>query len=704
MDAPLTFNERVAHQYAIEEVYWRHRIWPKENPSAKPALSAVISRGDVEKTVLDYLQKCRDLQRAGHTISSEQLQAEMERMASQTQAPDVLRELFAALGNDAYMIAECLARPITADHLSNRFNIAAVAASTAAQGPAEGAPETTLERSCGTRDRVLAAYKLPEVSAPSDCTGDAWATVSIVGAPDARCRHSAVWTGTEMIIWGGENFIGSLNTGARYTPSTDSWTATATAGAPLARGSHLVVWTGFEMMVWGGYNYPQGDLNSGGKYNPNTNTWTTLSSISAPEGREDFAGVWTGNGMIVWGGAGCTFGNCILDSGGTYDPRTDRWAETNRSYAPVARFNHTAVWTGSEMIVWGGSDNSNYLRTGGRYNPLTDTWTATVVPPLTIPGRTRHTAVWSGREMIVWGGVDEFFHDTNTGGRYDPRTDSWMPTEIESGAPSLRDSHTAVWTGSEMIIWGGSQYPPGTRLNNGARYNPGADSWAAMTTVNAPMARADHTAVWTGREMIVWGGVNNAGFLLNSGGRYCVSASPPLVQSVVSRRTHGAQGSFDLDLPLGGAPGVECRSGAGPSNDYTIVVTFSANVSVQGNPQASIVSGSATIGSGGMSNGGAVITAGNVVTLPLTNVANAQTISVQLNGVNGSTGLTIPMSLLVGDSNGDGSVNAADAQLVRGQSGAAAGAANFRADVNCDGTVNIADAATVRAASGSGLP
>ena len=71
--------------------------------------------------------------------------------------------------------------------------------------------------------------------------------------------------------------------------------------------------------------------------------------------------------------------------------------------APSARWNHKAFWTGSEMIVWGGTDQTNYLRTGARYNPTTDTWTPTQVPNATIPGRVGHTAVWTGSEMIVWG-------------------------------------------------------------------------------------------------------------------------------------------------------------------------------------------------------------------------------------------------------------------------------------------------------------
>ena len=55
-----------------------------------------------------------------------------------------------------------------------------------------------------------------------------------------------------MIVWGGADSFGTINTGGRYDPSTDSWTATSTTNAPAARGSHTAVWTGSEMIVWGG--------------------------------------------------------------------------------------------------------------------------------------------------------------------------------------------------------------------------------------------------------------------------------------------------------------------------------------------------------------------------------------------------------------------------------------------------------------------
>ena len=114
----LTFAERVAYQRAIEDVYWRHRIWPKERPDPKPPLDVVMSQAQLEKKVEDYLRNSQALEDYWHRpITAEQLQAEIDRMAKNTKQPEVLRELFEALGNDPFVIAECLARPALADRL-----------------------------------------------------------------------------------------------------------------------------------------------------------------------------------------------------------------------------------------------------------------------------------------------------------------------------------------------------------------------------------------------------------------------------------------------------------------------------------------------------------------------------------------------------------------------------------------------------------
>ena len=114
------------------------------------------------------------------------------------------------------------------------------------------------------------------------------------------------------------------------------------------------------------------------------------------------------------------------------------------------------------------------------------------------------------------------------------------------------------------------------------------------------------------------------------------------------------------------------------------------------NPQAAVTSGVGTIGSGGVSNGGMVMTSGNVVTIPLTNVGNAQTINVTLNNVNGSDNVTIPMRVLIGDVNGNGTVNATDVSQTKLCVGQAVNASNFLCDVNASGAINATDVSLVK--------
>jgi N-acetylneuraminic acid mutarotase len=509
--AALTFAERVAYQRAIEDVYWRHRIWPKENQQPKPSLDAVMSREQIENKVTDYLRKSQLVaDTRGRPITGSELQAEMDRMASHTLHPRVLLELFQALDNDPFVIAECLARRFVAERLVVEF---------IAHGGLEPLVPK-LKMLMAATGLTSEDYTLPKISVPLGCTDDTWTPTSVISAPDGRQFHTAVWTGTEVIVWGGSNNInGNLNTGGRYNPATDTWTATSTTNAPASRTYHTAIWTGSEMIVWGG-SHDSTDLDTGGRYNPGTDTWTATSTTNAPEIRVLHTAVWTGNEMIVWGGVGGS------DRGGRYSPTTDAWTATSTTNAPEPRYRHTAVWTGSEMIVWGGQGTNNVLNNGGRYNPGTDTWTVTSTTNAPT-ARFAHTAVWTGSEMIVWGGGNRE-DELNTGGRYDPDTDTWTTTSTTNG-PDGRFYHTAVWTGSEMIVWGGYFYSGvyAQYLNTGGRYNPGTDGWMATNVTNVPVGRTYHTAIWTGSEMVVWGGYPGGVGYLNTGGKYCAAALGP---------------------------------------------------------------------------------------------------------------------------------------------------------------------------------
>jgi N-acetylneuraminic acid mutarotase len=344
---------------------------------------------------------------------------------------------------------------------------------------------------------------------------DYWTATAATNAPSARDNHTAVWTGSRMIVWGG--WGDPLNYGGQYDPALNTWTATTTAGAPSYRHNHTAVWTGSRMIVWGGFNGIDWLwLNDGGQYNPGADSWSATTATGAPSGREYHTAVWTGSRMIVWGG----YNGTLLNDGGQYDPGTtpgtDSWSVTTTTGAPSVRYGHTAVWTGSRMIVWGGNNASVSLNDGGQYDPGVNKWTAGGTTTAGAPSiRYGHTVVWTGSKMIVWGGYNGSVN-LNDGGQYDPALDTWTATTT-AGAPSIRSYHTAVWTGSRMIVWGGGG--PAVTVNDGGQYDPVTNTWTATTTTGAPSIRYHHTAVWTGSRMIVWGGYNG-GSWLNDGGQW----------------------------------------------------------------------------------------------------------------------------------------------------------------------------------------
>jgi N-acetylneuraminic acid mutarotase len=269
----------------------------------------------------------------------------------------------------------------------------------------------------------------------------------------------AVWTGTEAILWGGEE---NVSVGLAYDPVTDRWRTLPPA--PLEhRGSNTLVWTGDEAIVWGGFSLDHTTaLADGAAYNPTTDTWRTLRA-SPLQPRMAHTAVWTGHEMLVWGGVGAGEGATgAAPQGAAYDPTKDTWRVLRD--APLAtRGWHSAVWTGREMLVYGGTprgSGAGWLTDGAAYDPASDIWE--LLPPsagsyLQDTGET----VWTGRQMIIWGG--------SIGAAYDPATRLWTSVV---GAPFLaRSGHRMVWTGDQIFIWGGFLGAT-TYYNDGATYRP----------------------------------------------------------------------------------------------------------------------------------------------------------------------------------------------------------------------------------------
>jgi len=630
----LSFAERVAYQRAVDEVYWRHTTWPQQNGRVKPSLDEVVPLEATRAKVAEMLRKSEALARLwGRPVTGEQLQAELERQARETRQPEVLRELWRALGDDPFVVAEVLARSVLVERLVRNFYAdegrfhegvreraraeleagrtlaglrragaqvrevesirveggeareAVVAREPSAPAVAGEASELNPSEFRRERERLGemfpgaacegcdgASAKLPvgvlsdlqesaegfyvtsvlsstesklkvaRVEWPKQSFDSWWEAESQNYSPEAAAAAdynyelvevrqavaddawtptralparggTVVWTGTEMIVWGG-------GSGSRYNPTTETWTPTAAIGAPSARGSHTAVWTGTEMIIWGGCGQASNfcGLKDGKRYDPSTDTWRPVSTANAPGPRRGHVAVWTGSKMIVWGGCSPGYNNSCspattryLNSGGVYDPSTDTWQSTSGAGAPDGGF-YRAVWTGAEMIVLNGQSG----RPGGRYRLDTDSWAP--VNTLNAPSpRTGFSMTWTGAEVVVWGGsVEGYREPLGDGARYNPASDAWTPVS-KTNAPSPRSGHSAVWTGTEMLLYGGdllSNLYFTTPSNTGYRYNPGSDTWAPISTNGAPPS-ANHAALWTGTEMILWGTTD-----AKSGARY----------------------------------------------------------------------------------------------------------------------------------------------------------------------------------------
>ena len=265
-----------------------------------------------------------------------------------------------------------------------------------------------------------------------------------------------------------------------------------------------------------------------------------------------------------------------------------------------------------------------------------------------------------------------------------------IPLATGTSQGSARGVNSAGWVvGNDSSAFSIPFLYDGTNTYRVADLIPAGSGWDLSMNTSSSALGISEDAIIVGTG--VYNGLTHA---------YAMVPMTPLVaSSAVSRKTHGGAGDYDVALALTGTPTVECRSG-GVTNDYTLIVSFDSDIAVAGVPQAQLISGSGIIGSNGVGNGGMVTVAGNSVTVPLTNITNAQTIQVRVNGVrnaNATANIIIPMSVLVGDLNGNGTVNAADVSICKSHIGEAISPSNFRSDVNTNGAINAADEAIIKA-------
>ncbi|MDQ6860006.1 MAG: dockerin type I domain-containing protein, partial [Verrucomicrobiota bacterium] len=254
-----------------------------------------------------------------------------------------------------------------------------------------------------------------------------------------------------------------------------------------------------------------------------------------------------------------------------------------------------------------------------------------------------------------------------------PEISNAQPSGINDAGQVVGEAFDPAFTIDRAVLWANSS-SPATDLNSVIPPGLGLVLTRAIA-INNPGAIVGDASV----------AGHTRGFLLQP--------LPPQLVQVASRKAHGSSGAFDIPMPLFGPTGVEDRVQV-PLGSHKIVFTFTIPVT----------GGTATTSAGSVSS---VQFSGNEMVVNLTNVTNAQVVTVTAKDVTGATG-TLPfasanISFLAGDVNGDRSVNSADGTIARNGSGSIAGVTNFRADVNADGVINSADATIVRARSGDTL-
>ena len=323
-----------------------------------------------------------------------------------------------------------------------------------------------------------------------------WSTLP---AGPAGTFPTTIWTGQELVVWGGETVSEQAWTddGAAYDPTTDTWRVLA--DSPLAaRSEHAAVWTGSEVIICCG-RVPDGDGHTAAAYDPAADSWR---SIAPPPTDVQFAvAAWTGSEMIVTGG---------VDDGGVeqlsatwaYDPTSDSWTERAPAPAVIERNAHSA-WTGDRLLVL-----PRFFTAAPplAYDPAADEWTVLPQPPegLAVDGG---SMVWTGEEMVIWG-VSPTVDTEATGGRLSLEDGTWRPLADDSLPPvdwyeGTPGSNAAAWTGDEMVVVAGEVGPD---LPDGASavlaYDPERDTWTRLPV--SPSGTRD-PLLWTGDVVIVPG-------------------------------------------------------------------------------------------------------------------------------------------------------------------------------------------------------
>lgn len=362
----------------------------------------------------------------------------------------------------------------------------------------------------------------------------------------------------------GKAFILNRDTIFYYDPVSDAYTfqlLTNSSIIPLIdflKIKHNAILAGQNILIWGLNN--DGNAAIGIRLNLQTLAWSTISSTNQPSARDGHSSVWTGSKMIVWGGVSPT--TTYPRDGGIYDPATNNWtAIPSASIIFSGRINHTAVWDGAELIVFGGkytqprtvvcsSNNQTYvydtiynLSNCFKYDPATNTYSSLFQSALT--ARNGHTAIWTGTEMVIWGGLEEnidFFSGNCTqpvtrtnfydGAKYNPASNTWTTLPNYPVSIVRSTNFQSIVCGSKIIFSSGNYLYV-------LVYNPATNTWITDDFPNAPEVLNSTwyqfgTFVWTGTTLVnLYGIMGNQSYDHLKG--YAISDNPVSIAQSTSQ-------------------------------------------------------------------------------------------------------------------------------------------------------------------------
>jgi hypothetical protein len=405
----LTVDERVKGQEALERVYYAHQIG-----NTRPFEDAV-PKSVIERQVDVYLKQAAALQTIWKTPTTDaMLDRELQRMTARSRMPERLRELFRALGDDPLVIRECLVRPLLVERLSRDAFGSDDAIHAAKREEAEelrrGLLRLGVENFVDDPRRTVVELVRDDVSDPAPTTARSGEARAISLNPEAFGRWRSRAPGRLLEIGAvrserdafviavvlderpGRTRMAFFTVAKR--PWSDWWDQ-AEASLDPRTVQTVAVDDGSRSLTLVDFRDRPSPSAPAPFPSDSDDAWDDGSLDDLPHARANAVKVWTGSLMVVWGGTR----GAVLNTGGRYDPATDSWTAMETENAPAPSEHPSADWTGSAVAVRAGDDAAHSFASG-RYDPMTDAWSVLRSDPR--PARDRNATVAdSGREAVA---------------------------------------------------------------------------------------------------------------------------------------------------------------------------------------------------------------------------------------------------------------------------------------------------------------